>query len=469
MLDGLEAVELRLSEVLEDNKLFRIEAEFFKKEYLSIEKKFNKAPLLSDNTKRIVCGPFGSAILDETYKESGVAVIRPFNIKNYQVEKDNIVYISENDVQEKNLKLFTKNTIFFSRVGDVKCGIFTENKQVTISPNIIAVEVDEEKYNPYFLTIFFNSIYGYLQILRELKIAAQPTISTERLRKLKLPTLSLTFQNKIGDIFLKVYKLKNESETLYKQAENLLLEELGLFGYEPSVQNVSVKSFTESFGESGRLDSEYYLPKYDELVEKIKSYRDGFKPIREVLTEDIKSGTTPKGILKKHIVNSNYFLRSEAFNNDLTLNYNSLYSMNDITFDKHKSIAVKKFDILVSMTGTIGSVAIVSKDINAIINQNIVKLSVNNELINYNIFALYMVTIGKILLTREQTGNVQPYVNIPNFSNLIVPILDKTIQTQIERKIKKSFILKEESKALLDLAKRAVEVAIEEGEDVAMG
>ena len=89
-------------------------------------------------------------------------------------------------------------------------------------------------------------------------------------------------------------------------------------------------------------------------------------------------------------------------------------------------------------------------------------------LLNYNIFALFMATIGKILLTREQTGNVQPYVNIPNFSNLIVPIINDTIQTKIEEKIKESFKLKEESKQLLDVAKRGVEIAIEDGEDLAV-
>lgn len=39
---------------------------------------------------------------------------------------------------------------------------------------------------------------------------------------------------------------------------------------------------------------------------------------------------------------------------------------------------------------------------------------------------------------------------------------------QIEQKIKESFKLKEESKQLLELAKKAVEVAIEEDEEIAM-
>ncbi len=50
----------------------------------------------------------------------------------------------------------------------------------------------------------------------------------------------------------------------------------------------------------------------------------------------------------------------------------------------------------------------------------------------------------------------------------MIPIIDDTIQTTIEEKIKESFKLKEESTQLLEVAKRAVEIAIEDGEEKAM-
>jgi len=61
-----------------------------------------------------------------------------------------------------------------------------------------------------------------------------------------------------------------------------------------------------------------------------------------------------------------------------------------------------------------------------------------------------------------------PVIKDDDILNLKIPIIDLDIQNKIENKIKTSFQLKAESKNLLDLAKRAVEVAIEEGEDVAM-
>ncbi|MCV6607868.1 MAG: restriction endonuclease subunit S, partial [Campylobacterales bacterium] len=278
-MDGLEAVELKLSNVLDNNKLFRIESEFFKKNYLKNFELFYENPLLSKYSKRIICGPFGSTILDETYTTNGTKVIRPFNIKNFQIEKENIVYISNEDIKSKNLKLFGKNTIFFSRVGDIKCGIYTDDELVTISPNIIAVEVEENEYNPFFLTLFFNTPFGFEQIKRELKISAQPTVSTERLQQLKLPILDIKIQNVIAKLFQESEQLIIDSNSLYKEAEELLVKELDLLDFIPTEENVSEKSFSESFGSSGRLDSEYYQPKYDEILEKIENYKGGYQTL----------------------------------------------------------------------------------------------------------------------------------------------------------------------------------------------
>jgi hypothetical protein len=45
-LDGLEAVELKLSEVLENNDTKRIDSEYFKKEYLTFIKLLKKIAYL---------------------------------------------------------------------------------------------------------------------------------------------------------------------------------------------------------------------------------------------------------------------------------------------------------------------------------------------------------------------------------------------------------------------------------------
>lgn len=107
-----------------DKNLFRIEAEYYSPEYLSLEAKMENNPRLVDFSNQIVCGPFGATLQSGTYTDDGVKVIRPFNIKDYQIERENIVYIPSSDVEQKQLKTFTKGTIFFQELETLNAGFF---------------------------------------------------------------------------------------------------------------------------------------------------------------------------------------------------------------------------------------------------------------------------------------------------------------------------------------------------------
>ena len=84
------------------------------------------------------------------------------------------------------------------------------------------------------------------------------------------------------------------------------------------------------------------------------------------------------------------------------------------------------------------------------------------------LLVLFKNKVFQQILKQNCSGTILTAINKDEFSNIVIPIIDTSIQTHIEEKIKKSFELKEKSKQLLDLAKRAVEVAIEKNEDEAI-
>ncbi len=98
-----------------------------------------------------------------------------------------------------------------------------------------------------------------------------------------IPIFSNSFQTQIEKLVKLAYSKLEQSKTLYKEAENLLLKELDLLDFKPTTQNIAIKSFSKSFGKSGRLDAEYYQPKYDEVEDKIKSYGGGFDYIENIV------------------------------------------------------------------------------------------------------------------------------------------------------------------------------------------
>jgi len=74
----------------------------------------------------------------------------------------------------------------------------------------------------------------------------------------------------------------------------------------------------------------------------------------------------------------------------------------------------------------------------------------------------------KMQSERDAGGSIILHWRVSEIENVVVPIIDFTKQQEIAKLIENSFALKKESEHLLEVAKRAVEIAIEENEDVAM-
>jgi len=72
------------------------------------------------------------------------------------------------------------------------------------------------------------------------------------------------------------------------------------------------------------------------------------------------------------------------------------------------------------------------------------------------------------LLLKFNCGTSYPVIKDEDILNLDIPIIPPETQTQIAEKIQTSFTLRQQSEKLLERAKRAVEIAIEESEESAM-
>jgi restriction endonuclease S subunit len=119
------------------------------------------------------------------------------------------------------------------------------------------------------------------------------------------------------------------------------------------------------------------------------------------------------------------------------------------------------------MSGTIGNSCKIPKNVSAVINQRIMKITPQN--ISFELLPLLINSIiGQTQLERIGTGGVQTNISSSDILNILIPIINNKIQTKIEDKIKESFNLKQSSKQLLEVAKKAVEIAIENGESEAM-
>jgi len=76
--------------------------------------------------------------------------------------------------------------------------------------------------------------------------------------------------------------------------------------------------------------------------------------------------------------------------------------------------------------------------------------------------------VGQLQLKKGCSGTILTAINKEEFSTIAVPKIVAEKQAEIEQKVIESFNLRNRSKDLLEHAKRAVEIAIEQDEQVAI-
>jgi hypothetical protein len=76
--------------------------------------------------------------------------------------------------------------------------------------------------------------------------------------------------------------------------------------------------------------------------------------------------------------------------------------------------------------------------------------------------------VGQLQLKKGCSGTILTAINKDEFNKIILPKVNDAVQSKIQQKITESFNLRKQSKHLLECAKRAVEIAIEQNEEIAI-
>jgi hypothetical protein len=438
----------------------RFEPEYHQPKYLSLEKTLSRigCDRLENLALNINSGPFGSNLLKSLYVDDGVIVLRPFNIENATVEDENLVFISQADCEAQGLPLYKARDVAFARVGDIRCGIIPDfGKPVTISPNIIVAQLDERRINPYFLATFMNTALGFSQLERAIKVVAQPTITVETVKFLSIPRISQREQLEVERMLRASFQMRQDAKALYAEAEALLLAELGMDELDLSHQSTYTQSFSQAWA-VGRMDAEYFQPKYYRVLEAISSTAEGKEwPIKKIgqFSEPLKYGTSTK---LEYLQEGVPFLRIA----DVSRRRFSLDSVQYISgkqAEEEKRASVRTGDVLISRSGTLGlTVAIPAYLEGAIFGSYFIRARPDDKRVVPKYLALFMNSLaGQTQVERLNTGAIQTNLTIPAIESIQVPLPPLEVQKAIAGKVLDSFAAEDEAKRLLEEAKRRVE------------
>lgn len=465
MLEGLEVVEIEYSRLLDQYSKFRLDAEFHKKEYVQFINKIRKIPHLKIKDAAFVTDGIHSSIDFDSNSNINLISAKSPKENYFDLTSNHFISVKQHAKNPRtSLKL---NDVIISTVGTIgNVAVVTNEILPANSDRHVGIVRLDKTIQPYFLSTFLLSKYGRFQTFRESTGNVQLNLFIYKINNIVVPKLGTVLQSEISKCCQTAHKKRIGSKEKYNKAESLLLQEIGLEKFTPNTEKVNIKSFNDSFTITGRLDAEYYQPKYDDIIEKVKS--KSYDRLINIVS--IKKSIEPGS--KNYSEDGLPFMRVADYSK-FGLTEPQKYLTSDFISknkDKIKKLNPKKGTILFSKDGSVGTAYHLREDYNGITSGAILHLRVKDEskiIPEYLTLALNSQVV-QMQAERDAGGSIILHWRVKEIENVFVPIIDYTKQQEIAALVEDSFALKKQSEHLLDVAKKAVEMAIEESEATAM-
>lgn len=389
------------------------------------------------------------------------------NLKEGFVDTIDSNYISEQD-NEKNANKELKNgAVLLSVVGTLgNTAIFTDyfNSRCSLPRNIAYVYCNNDKIQPEFLTSFFLSEFSKYQCIYSGGGNIQGLLSLTKLKKFIVPNVNSDLQNKFVTKYKKATDLQKEFLDTINECKALFYSKLNLkkevikkdISFKTSLKELKEnKSWTPiSFDPYGEKVLTFISKKFK--LEDLKKHIDLFKG------EEIGSANYLDYLSKNK--DSIPFLRtSDIFNYELD-SYPDFYC--DKSFKADLKQEINAYDIAFTKDGSIGNLALVTKEDNCILSSGhaILRIKESSTLNPFYIFlALSLKEIGQYQANKRTViASTIPHLRPQNIYKIKIPILDTESIKAISEKVEYAFGLIEEKKRLIKTIKKEMNELMKE-------
>lgn len=403
----------------------------------------------------------GATPLGAIYPETGIPFLRVENIMQNCISESNMVYITDEQHQTIARSELKENDVLLTITGVSfgKSAVVTEQFQGS-NINQHSVKMTVAGISPHFLASFLNCKYGYSQSARHVVGVTRPALDYSAIRSFYIPDLSDAFQGIVEYVCLQAETARENSFSVYHQAQLLLLLELGLTDWQPDHRLWFVK-YCSDIQQAERFDADYFQPKYDEVVDAIQNYPGGWGRAGDLLNLKAKNHNPDGAREYKYIELANITENGEvagcttAQGRDLPSRARCEVSENDV--------------IVSSVEGSLEKIAMIREEYG---RESLCSTGfhiIDSDMLNPETLLVFLKSpAGLLQLKKGCSGTILTAISEDEFRKIVLPKISPQQQARIKEKVSESFALSKQSKHLLECAKQAVEIAIEKNERVAV-
>lgn len=448
-MDGLDITECKFSGVIQATDYFRLEADYFTAQNLQE----NNIDSAVKYINRVQYGT--SEFLNK--EKNGYPILRLNEFETYFIKEPAKYCDIISQQQFEDLKLHKGDVLVCRTNGNPdlvgRAAVIMEECDYAFASYLFRVNVSDEITPEYFVA-YLQSKYGRLEIDKNSMKGNQTNFSPAKLKDIKLPIFSRGFCEKITYKFKSSYELLKISKYYYYKADKLLKDK---FCNELNLKkSISIKTLSDSFNISGRLDAEYYQPKYEEIEKQIC--------------------TTNTVCSSCNIFDKNFMPEDEEIYQYIELaNVNLMGEIS--TPDKicgkdlpsRARRLVKTGQVIISsIEGSLQSCALITEEFNNAVCSTGFYVLDSEEYNPETLLVLFKSEPIQALLKKRCSGTILTAISKDELEKMPLPELDEITQKEIAEKVQESFRLRKKSKKLLDAAVKAVEIAIETDEKTAL-
>ena len=437
LMDGLECSEVLFSSA-EKNKDFRVDSQFY--------------TMATNRSIGLEYCPIGKYLISTQY---GVSKDMNVDGYGYPIYRMNEIHYSLCDLttekfveltsEEFNeVKLNSRDVLFnrtnsFELVG--RTGIYYDSGvPQTFASYLVRLIPDNIHIYSEYLVAFLGTRFGVQEIRRRARQSINQTnVNPEEVKAIEIPLLKREFQETIRKCYEKAHQLRKDSVKTYTEAEFILAQKMDIDKTITVGDTTAIKTLSASFVTYGRLDAEYYQPKYDalfSLLSKVKTKKLGGNHGIVKITKSIEPGSdayVDKGIPFVRVSDVSKF---EITDPEIKLDSKSIYA--------REKLFPKKDTILFSKDGSVGIAYKVDEDLKVITSGALLHLTVrdSSEVLPDYLTLVLNSPIVQLQAERDSSGAIIQHWKPSEIENVIIPILDMAIQKEIATKVQESFALR---------------------------
>ncbi|MBL8099817.1 MAG: restriction endonuclease subunit S [Anaerolineales bacterium] len=379
----------------------------------------------------------------------------------------------ETDEQEPEgtCRLFNEGDILYGKLRPYLNKVYIAPKSGQCSTEFYALSaIDQKKLDHTFLASFLMSKPFLAQSIHMMTGNTHPRILREDFEEILIPLPPLDVQK---TLVAQMESARATRQSKLAEADNLLtgidefvLRELDIqLPKEEKRQSFAVKL---SKIKQGRQDVTYYKPYYEKLVNSLNKSKFPKIPLEDI-SPDLVGGATPtRGDTELYAEDGIKFLRILNIGENEIILEDLNYIKEIVHNGELKRSQLAENDVLMTITGRVGTSAVVSIDIlPANINQHIVRMRITHQECLPEYLAIYLnSSIGKALSNRGVTGGTRIALDYEVIKKIQIPLPPQKVQEKI---IKELHSLQSQARQLRQEAESQWQTAKEKFEKALLG